>query len=261
MAAGSAGLLVPPVDSSGGVLPAIAPPPPVVLDYSQTTLPLEALLAQTQAKSDGFVVEQAEIGSDGAYIALRFRAVLSAGDGGTAGFALWAMGDPAPLHVVDGLDSPLHDLRLGLNQLLSCSDDGELLLWEWNDSEIVAASRWLASGRAINACALSWKGKVAACGLVGGLTALLSRHTSRWAVPPPFLGIPKMAPDGWENTCQVTGEQFTRWNRKHHCRRCGRLISNEASVMGAPTDPNELEDALRQVTPTLTTLSPSCGCV
>jgi hypothetical protein len=133
--------------------------------------------------------------------------------------------------------------------MLSCSDDGELLMWEWSDSEIVVAARWLASGSAINACALSWKGKVAACGLAGGLTALLSRQTSRWAVPPPFLGISKMAPDLWETTCQVTGEPFTRWNRKHHCRRCGRLICNEASVMGAPTDPNELEDALRQVSP------------
>jgi hypothetical protein len=62
-----------------------------------------------------------------------------------------------------------------------------------------------------------------------------------------------MAPDDWETCCQVTRTPFTRWTRKHHCRRCGRLICNDASVLGPPQSQQEREDALRQIRKTRAT--------
>ena len=76
---------------------------------------------------------------------------------------------------------------------------------------------------------------------------MLARRVSQYEPLPSFLGIPKMAPDDWEICCQVTRTPFTRWTRKHHCRRCGRLICNDASVLGPPQSQQEREDAVHQI--------------
>lgn len=221
--------------------------PPALLDYTKVELPLEALATQEFSIS-GLVVEQAELGKDGSCLVLRYRSE-QAGDGGSdaSAFAIWELGAPSPMHIVDGLKSRLQDVRIADQLALTCCDDGELLLWEWNEAEVSVASRWTARFGGLNTCALSWKGKVAACGLAGGVTALLARQVSQWEVLPSFVGIAKMAPDDWEECCQVTRTPFTRWTRRHHCRRCGRLICNDASVLGAPKSEHERENALRQI--------------
>ena len=236
-----------PSEPVGGTIPSVTRPSLApALTYTQVALALDALATKGDSPA---VIEQVELGKDGGHLAVRFRTDDDTGGCSGSAFAIWQLCDlAAPMYVVGGHKSRLHDLRISNQQVLSCSDDGELLLWEWaEDAEIAVASRWIASSGAINACALSWKGRVAACGLAGGLTSLLSRHVSHWDAPPRWLGIAKMAPDDWEQCCQVTLTPFTRWTRKHHCRRCGRLICNAASVLGPPRDQQELEDAMRQI--------------
>ena len=82
------------------------------------------------------------------------------------------------------------------------------MLWGWAGGEIAAVSKFVTRG-AINTCALSWRAGMAACGLAGGLTCLLATRSDHWSDIPPFVGIPKMAPDEWETSCQVTGAPFT----------------------------------------------------
>ena len=123
--------------------PAAGDAPPVeqaTLAFTSRVLPLESL-------GSAAVVEQAEVGRDGKFVAVRFRS-----DGGS-GIALWESQGVQPTHVLRALSSPLHDLKLAERHMLSCSDDGELVLWGWAGGEIAAVSKFVTRG-AINTCAL-----------------------------------------------------------------------------------------------------------
>eukprot|EP01048_Picozoa_sp_COSAG05_P010856 COSAG05_NODE_982_length_6301_cov_14.971300_4_plen_196_part_00 len=76
---------------------------------------------------------------------------------------------------------------------------------------------------------------------------MLVRPTSAWTVLPPFIGIPKMAPDAWCEGCSCCRATFTRIRRRHHCRRCGLVLCNNCSRHGPPTDRVEKQAALREM--------------
>ena len=161
--------------------------------------------------------------------------------------------------------------HLGL--ALTCSDNGELTLWEFDppppdeghseghnqDSRAIGGggirrgsclpvAHFFADG--ITSCAIGGgrEGSLRlVCGLAEGLTCVLARSVSAWATLPSFIGIPKMVPDIWCEGCSCCRAAFTRMRRRHHCRRCGILICSDCSRTGPPSNELEREAVLQEM--------------
>lgn len=56
-------------------------------------------------------------------------------------------------------------------------------------------------------------------------------HHLQKEILPSFSGYRKI-PDEEKDKCMVCGAKFTMWNRKHHCRNCGRVICGTCSEGG-----------------------------
>jgi hypothetical protein len=60
-------------------------------------------------------------------------------------------------------------------------------------------------------------------------TPTLSRPSVRPARMPSEIILPRWQPDAEVTLCPICGSQFSIWVRKHHCRKCGRVVCGACS--------------------------------
>ncbi|KAI9836345.1 MAG: hypothetical protein M1837_003393 [Sclerophora amabilis] len=72
----------------------------------------------------------------------------------------------------------------------------------------------------------------------------------------PGIVLPRWQPDAEVSRCPICGKQFTFWFRKHHCRKCGRVVCTLCSphritiprqfIVHPPSPPNSSPSATRR---------------
>ncbi|GAM20731.1 hypothetical protein SAMD00019534_039060 [Acytostelium subglobosum LB1] len=58
-------------------------------------------------------------------------------------------------------------------------------------------------------------------------TTTTTSTTSTDPASPPAIKKPEWVPDNSSNKCEMCASEFTLFNRRHHCRRCGHLFCGE----------------------------------